>query len=552
MKKLVAFLLCCMMLMGSASAVTLSTDYHDYVDWPITDQGYTYNIGLKLESAVSDWSIEKNWFFNWAMEKTGLKFEFELIQGSALKDQKQLLFNSDQLPDVMFSWDITPTEMVRYGVEEGMLMPLNDYIKPEIMPHLCKWLEAYPQAVVNMTAPDGNYYSLPLFYKITASAGSSSRVFINQTYLDENNIEKPQTLEDLVKVLYDYKEANPGFTPIASCAANKDLRDYFLNSFGFVCQASDDYGMGLSLKNGKIVVAAADPTFKEFLTLMNKFYNDGIIYKDFFLMDADVLDVTELALECLMIGSSPTGNDYSQWSHWTASYPLTSEYSSERKYLGSDLFRVGGLCLSSKCEHVEEFMCFMDFFYCDLGAIYTWDGPLAGSEDAMGRDHVGFYINDEGYPVNVGVESGKYESGYIADLYLCMPGNKRVGVNACSVDHPELTTANSLEGALVGLDPPESPWDVKGSKDNYFRASMEEFVSPYETTAYPFYVYMSVDQTNRVNELKTVIDPYVEKEVAAFITGARSLDEFDQFVSELEGMGIREYEQLYQDATNLK
>ena len=78
---------------------------------------------------------------------------------------------------------------------------------------------------------------------------------------------------------------------------------------------------------------------------------------------------------------------------------------------------------------------------------------------------------------------------------------------------------------------------------------MEEFVTPYETADYPFYVYMTEEQTNRVNELRAVIAPYVEREVAEFITGARSLNEFDQFVSELESMGIREYEQLYRDAT---
>ena len=78
---------------------------------------------------------------------------------------------------------------------------------------------------------------------------------------------------------------------------------------------------------------------------------------------------------------------------------------------------------------------------------------------------------------------------------------------------------------------------------------MEEFVTPYETSDYPFYVYMTEEQTNRVNELLAVIAPYVEREVAEFITGARSLNEFDQFVSELESMGIREYEQLYRDAT---
>lgn len=553
MKKLFALVLACMMLLGSASALTLSTDYHDYVNWPVTDQGYTYTIGIKLINSVSDWTPEKNWFFNWASEKTGLNFEFEGIQAAALKDQKQLMFNSDQLPDVLFGMDVSTVEIVKYGVQEGMLLPLNEFITPEIMPNLCKWLDAYPQARVNMTAPDGNYYSLPLFYQINRSAGASAtRVFVNQTWLDEKGIAKPQTLEDLVTVLYAYKADHPDWTPIGCSAAGNDLRDFLLNAYGFICTPDDDFGMGLSLRDGKLVVAAADPVFKEFLTLLNQFYNDGIIYKDFFLLDKDTVKLAETNLECFMIGNNPSVGDYTNWSNWTACYPLTSEFSSERKILGTDMYRIGGCCLSSYCEHAEEFMRFMDFFYTDLGMVYSWNGPLAGSEDAMGREDVGFYIDENGNAIEIGVANGTYSSDYVCALYTAIPSNKRVGVNACSIEHPELDSSIAFLSAVAGVEVRGERWNITGSGDNYYRASMEEFVSPYETSEYPFYIYLSEDQTNRVNELKTVISPYVEKEVASFITGARSLDEFDQFISELEGMGIREYEQLYRDATGLK
>jgi len=48
-------------------------------------------------------------------------------------------------------------------------------------------------------------------------------------------------------------------------------------------------------------------------------------------------------------------------------------------------------------------------------------------------------------------------------------------------------------------------------------------------------------------ELRSVIDPYIEAEVAKFITGARSLDEFDAFQAELDGLGIDELEGIYVD-----
>lgn len=238
MKKILSLLLALELVLNVASALAFSSDYRDYVDWPITDQPITVTIGIKLDNSATDWTLEDNWFFNWAMAKTGLTFEFETIQASALADQKQLLFNSDQLPDVMWGWDLTPVEMVKYGSQENMLLPLNQYMTPEIMPNLCKWLEAYPETYDVITAPDGNIYSLPYFYKLTRTAGGSTRVFINETHLKELGKEKPKTLDEMVDVLYAFKQTHPDLTPVGASASGSDLRDFFLNSYGYVCEGS--------------------------------------------------------------------------------------------------------------------------------------------------------------------------------------------------------------------------------------------------------------------------------------------------------------------------
>ena len=549
MKKILSLLLALELILNVASALAFSSDYRDYVDWPITDQPITVTIGIKLENSATDWTLEDNWFFNWAMAKTGLTFEFETIQASALADQKQLLFNSDQLPDVMWGWGLTPVEMVKYGSQENMLLPLNQYMTPEIMPNLCKWLEAYPETYDAITALDGNIYSLPYYYKLTRSAGGSTRVFINETHLKELGKEKPKTLDEMVDVLYAFKQAHPDLTPVGASASGSDLRDFFLNAYGYICEGSNDYGMGVALRNGKLLIPAADPTFKDFLTLMNQFYNDGIIFQDYFLLDKDTVSAEQRASRVLLIEDAPPGDDYDSWKNWTASYPLTSEQNSERVWLGSKLFQCGGMALSSNCEHPAEFLKFIDFFYSDLGIVYTWNGPVTGSEDAMGNENVGYTIAEDGNFVTTGVKNGIYASAWSNNLHFQLPCGICVGANCCSVTHPELNTEVALLSSAAGIEPKTTAWNVTSNKDNYFRASMEEFVTPYETSDYPFYVYMTEEQTNRVNELRAVIAPYVEREVAEFITGARSLDEFDQFVSELESMGIREYEQLYRDAT---
>ena len=52
---------------------------------------------------------------------------------------------------------------------------------------------------------------------------------------------------------------------------------------------------------------------------------------------------------------------------------------------------------------------------------------------------------------------------------------------------------------------------------------------------------MDEETSIAVSDLKTVIQNYVETETARFVTGARSLDEFDSYLAELEKMNVDEY-----------
>lgn len=549
MKKWTALLLVVMMMLNASGAFALSSDYRDWTNWPVTEEDLTVKIAIMLDGSASDWTLEKNWFFNWASEKTGLAFEMDGILSSALSERKALMFASDDLPDVLWGFGLTPVELVKYGTDEGQLMALNEYITPEIMPNLCAWLEAYPQTFDSITAPDGNIYSLPHFYKVKRPAGGSTRVFISEKYLGELGLEKPQTLEELNEALYAFKAAYPDKTPIGASVNSYDIRDYFLNAMGYLTAGSNDYGAAYAIRDGELVIPCADETFVEFLKLMNQYYNDGIISQDYFLLDAATVEASLLNNENMLQEGTTLGSDYEAWNNWSAAYPLTSSQNGERQWLSANLFQTGGFAISSYCEHPVEILKFVDFLFSDMGLIWGWFGPADNHEDAKGLENVGYYITESGETKFFGYESGKYTSTYQDALYNCIPSNVKVGNNSHALTEPQLDCSWSVGKALYGCEDTSFEWDVTGIKDNYFRASMEDFVSPYETTEYPYYVYLSAEQSARINELQTVIHPYVQTEVAEFITGARPIEEFPQFVEELESMGVREYEQIYRDAT---
>lgn len=148
MKKLVSFLLALVLVLSSVSALAAYNDHTDYVDWPIVKDGekLTVSVATKRSEQYGK-DPDQQWFWIWSETYSGIDFEVDQILSTAVDERKSLMFASGDLPDLLFGINLDTSELVRYGMGEGMLLDLTPYITPEIMPNLCKWIEAYPESI---------------------------------------------------------------------------------------------------------------------------------------------------------------------------------------------------------------------------------------------------------------------------------------------------------------------------------------------------------------------------------------------------------------------
>ena len=58
----------------------------------------------------------------------------------------------------------------------------------------------------------------------------------------------------------------------------------------------------------------------------------------------------------------------------------------------------------------------------------------------------------------------------------------------------------------------------------------------------------SVEDSARLSELKTDIDSYIDEMAAKFITGEAGFEQWDDYCSRIEAMGLDEYRQIVQRA----
>ena len=61
-------------------------------------------------------------------------------------------------------------------------------------------------------------------------------------------------------------------------------------------------------------------------------------------------------------------------------------------------------------------------------------------------------------------------------------------------------------------------------------------------------VFIDLDTANKLADMKTLLGEHRAAETAKFVTGARSMDEWDDFVAEMKALGADEYQQIYDEA----
>ena len=411
MKKLVSFLLALMLMVLSVGALA-EIDVRDYSQFPlVTDGSVTIRVVTGRHDAEGT-DVENMWFWHWIEKATGINFEVEQILGSVRNEKLSLLFASGDLPDLIYGLGLSTSELVRYGQSEGLLMPLNQFINEETMPNATAWFEAYPRALAYATAPDGNVYTLPWLYMVDRLVGESDRVFMNQVWANElGYTEVPETLEKFTEMLYAMKEAKPESIPLGGGMEAYNPMFYIMNAFGYLGNAYG-YGESIALKDGKALIPAGDPLFKEVLAVMNQFYEDGIIAEDFFTLDNTKLSAY---MNDGLLGVYPfvpfvVNGDKEFWDDWCSVKPLTSQYNDKQQWKAFDSISVGQWAVSAESEHGELLAKVADFFFSDIGTIYAWYGPMNGTEDCLGMTE-GWIINPETngreWPE---ITSGKYAS----------------------------------------------------------------------------------------------------------------------------------------------
>ena len=424
---------------------------------------------------------------------------------------------------------------------------MSDYISEELTPNLYALLQENERARIDNTAPDGKMYTVPSFnanYPGWGDTVGTQRVFIDTKYMEAAGIEKtPETLDEFVEMLRAFKNLDPAsmgvdeIWPMVSTWGND--KDYLAHAFGWIGGGRDVTAPVWDVEEKKAVIPCSQKKYAEYVKLLNTLYSEGLIHPDFFTIDKTAARALYAEGKVpVLCDAAPYLSLPDRYADFISAIPLSSEWNKEGLTKKAPSYTFGSVCVSADTKYPEVCMRLIDYFYSDEGSVYQDMGPVKGSEDTMGQVE-GFYL-DNGSLVYGDVVSGKYESDfdYSVNAIELAAGTRM----PCDEGKRKLSSQK-----LAGVENPKYKDLDLTNPDDQYRWICYEAQKGHLIDGLPS-MYLSVEQSHRYTDLKTVIKNYVDAETAKFVVGQRSLDELENFFTELADLGVDEYVSICEEA----
>lgn len=446
-------------------------------------------------------------------EMSGIDIDWELIPREGMEEKRNLALAGGNLPDVFYTSYMTNTDLSTYG-EQGTFIRLNDLIE-ENMPNLVALFEEYPEIKKGMTFPDGSIYALPTIYDPEfPSLLMGSKPWIREDWLEQLDMDMPETTDEFYEYLTAVKETDLNGNGIHDEIpfGSQDiwrLVNILKGSFGLGNRGVKHNYIDIEPGTDDLRFFPISEGYEDLLTYLHKLYSEGLIQENIYTIELD--QSIAIGSEGLY-GSAMIANPETIYGEVGKNYtglPTLEGPNGDRMYsnVSSPLAYMGGFVVTNVNEHPEATLRWMDYFYGDEGATLFF----------MGVEGITYEDTDEGYEYLEEIQNNPSGSTLEQELsnHVTWMGGGYPGI----VKEEIFSGAESL------------PLTKEASAKNepYFIEEVwPEFTFP-------------VDESKELQSISSDIEKYVDEMQDKFITGAVSLDKFDDYVKEVESMKLDRY-----------
>ena len=455
-------------------------------------------------SNLGDTPFGKAW-----QEQTGATIEFQHPPTGQLKEQFSLIMADGNLPDLMeYNWLVDYPGGPEKAIQDGVILPLNDIFE-QYCPNITAYLAENPDIDKMIKTDEGHYYAFP-FIRGDANLCNTIGLMLRGDWLEELGLEVPTTIDEWHTVLTAFKEEKGATAPYTFEYTNNQYQD--ANPFAYAFETNYSFYVG---DDGKVHFGAAEENFKNYLETMAQWYAEGLIDPDIATMGNDQVSakITNGNAGAAMgqagsrMGTWITAARVNDPEFTLVAAPVPTLTEGERAEYGYTENQYSGrasVAITTSCEDVERAARLMDYAYGDQGHMLFNFGVEGESYEMV--DGYPTYTdwvmnNPDGWAVSQAMSAyirGNYNGPFVQDIRY-------------------------LEQYYTMDEQKETPqvWGDHNGKAHR--------LPPVTPTAEE-----STELASITNELNTYRDEMILK----FIFGDESLDNFDEYVQNLENMGL--------------
>lgn len=550
-KRLIALLMCALMLIGSMACSSGETSQNDSsaaetsqaqeqstadsagdtsqaedsqaeaevggeATYPLSDEPVQLSYYIRINGAMSATmetyaDVE---FFKYLEELTNVQIQWD---HNTSDETFSMMIASGEYPD-MINWNLgNAAGGVPALLEDEVILDLTE-LMPQYAPAYYEWMQANPEENRAFMLDDGTLYQ---FVNFNANVETKDIVYfkikgpqIRQDWLDQLGLEMPTTTDELYDVLVAFRDNDMN--------GNGDTTDEIPFAIGKgttqLGVIAGSFGTRIDMHNdpenpGTIVYGPITDNFRKFLEYMNKLYTEGLINSDFAVQDSSLSFITQ-GLAGFTVDSMGSGliANHDNLKLENEEY----NYVSVPWLIGPDGYQCNvddnnanprGTAVTTACENVEIALRWLDYAYTDEGSLLSTFGIEGESFEWV-----------DGYPTIMD-EVKTNDSGWSEEQSI---SRWMLG----SINYPNARDYRFYEQMNLN-----EPYKVE-IQDNWNLATEDITMPP---------VVMTTEENSTYSNLMADISTYVEAAYNEFIIGERSLEtDWDAYVQSVIDMGIEE------------
>lgn len=506
-----------------------SAEVPDYINMdsqlPIVKEGtdITLEVMVVCGPMYSNMNSIRDVYFTEAYEKkTGVKIEWIEVSSDAFEDQLALKLTTGDLPDVILKGGISNSSQQKYGKDFFVNLMENDMLQT-YAPNYWALCQEYPEILSASLMPDGSLYSLGMVRNSTGST-IASKLFFNQEWLDELELEVPKTSDEFYEVLRAFKYDDPngnGTSDEVGMYIKPDHLQYVtFGMFGIGNRGSANGYIDYDEENDSVRYFATSDGFRDWVEWATKLYSEKLLHKEYF-------DFTESNLGNFVNNNTCGVFAYTNLCMLGEATQQKFTYldgamtgpNGDKDYFGvNSIGTTGSYVITKNCEYPEVALRWADYFFCDEGSLF-------------------FYYGDEGVTYDA-LEDGTYQFNdtVLADFHAGTNSYDGCAVYVSLYGYGHTPTMTKV--------PFNSADDNKGIALEAANALIEDCA-----IAWPAFTFTKQEQ-RIIQDYKGDIDKYVAGMRDNWIMGKTELNDetWAQFVSTVERMGIRDVLEVYEAA----